>query len=279
MAEYYTTHYPRLNLLNGDPLPFKNKEDYFGSDFSTRQQLLKWCAQEKVEVVRPYILNLLKKRVESKGLHVGPSHLELKLSSLPTVDIYQKVFGSYSIACEEVGVKPMFGSRLPSKFFNKDLSGVNIFIDTREQKPLTFPSSSDMKLDVGDYTCGGESYSYTYVDRKGEQDFKSTLSKHNLDRFDAELGRAKDLGAYLYIATESDLTQIYKNNRWGPHRSNLKYIFHNMRVLAHKYAGHCQFIFTGSREGSEKLIPELLTRGKELWNVDIQYYIDNNELE
>ena len=278
MAEYYTAHYPRVNLLNGDPLPFKNKEDYFNSDFSTRQQLLKWCKQESSEVVGPYILKLLKERVESKGLEVGPSHIELKLSSLPTVDIYQEAFGSYTIACEKVKVKPMFGSRLPSKFFKKNLAHVNIFIDTREQKPLTFPKSDNMKLDVGDYTCGGKDYSYTYVDRKGEQDFKSTLSKHNLERFDAELQRVKDLGAYLYIVTESDLTQIYKNNRWG-HRSNLKYIFHNMRVIAHKYAGHCQFIFTGSREASEKLIPELLVRGKELWDVDIQYYIDSNELE
>jgi len=279
MAEYYTTHYPRFNLFNGDPLPFKNKDDYFNSDFSTRQQLLKWCLKEKSDVVRPYILNLLKNRIESKELEVGPSHLELKLSSLPTVDIYQEIFGSYTIACKEVGVRPMFGSRLPVDFFSESLAHVNIFIDTREQKPLSFPSSDEMKLDIGDYTCGGDYYSYTYVDRKGEQDFKSTLSKHNLERFDAELKRAKDMGAYLYIVTESDLTQIYKNNRWGPHKSNLKYIFHNMRVLAHKYAGHCQFIFTGSREGSEKLIPELLVKGKDLWDVDIQYYIDNNELE
>lgn len=278
MAEYYTLHYPRFNLLNGDPLPFKNKEQYFNSDFSTRQQLLKWCKQESRETVAPYILDLLKERVESKELKVGPSHLELKLSSLPTVDIYQEIFGSYSIACKKVGVKPMFGSRLSEKLFTSSLAHVNIFIDTREQKPLAFENSTDMKLDVGDYTSAGDHYSYTYVDRKGEQDFKSTLSKHNLERFEAELQRAKNMGVYLYIVTESDLTQLYKNNRWGAHKSNLKYIFHNMRVLAHKYAGHCQFIFTGSREGSEKLIPELLVRGKELWDTDIQYYIDNHEL-
>ena len=91
MAEYYTTHYPRFNLFNGDPLPFKNKEQYFGSDFSTRQQLLKWCKSQDPEEVRPYILNLLKKRIESRDLKIGPSHLELKLSSLPTVDIFQEI--------------------------------------------------------------------------------------------------------------------------------------------------------------------------------------------
>ena len=41
LATYYTTYYPRKNLLTGDPLPFKNKEDYFNRDFSTRRQLIK----------------------------------------------------------------------------------------------------------------------------------------------------------------------------------------------------------------------------------------------
>ena len=34
-----------------------------------------------------------------------------------------------------------------------------------------------MKLDFGDYTCGGNYYDYTYVDRKSEQDLKGTLSR------------------------------------------------------------------------------------------------------
>ena len=176
MAEYYTQYYPRFNLLNGDPLPFKNKEQYFGADFSTRQQLLKWCATEDREKVAPYILKMLERRIESKGLSLGPSHLELKLSSMPTIDVYQENFGSYSFACKELGIKPMFKTRLPKKLFESDISDMNIFIDTREQKPLEFSNSTEMKLDVGDYTSSGDDYSYTYVDRKGEQDFKSTLS-------------------------------------------------------------------------------------------------------
>ena len=33
MGEYYTKHFPRYNLLTKDPLPFKNKADYFSKDF------------------------------------------------------------------------------------------------------------------------------------------------------------------------------------------------------------------------------------------------------
>ena len=274
MADYYTKYYPRNNLLTGDPLPFKTKQDYFSKDFSTRSQLLKWCEQSVDDQVEQYILKLLKNRVEQKDLKFGPGHLELKINSLPTIDIYQKHFGSYTEACEKVGVKPMFSKRLPESFLKEVSSDIEIFVDTREQKPLTFDKSSSLKLEFGDYAVGGEYYNYTYVDRKSEQDFKSTLSKNNLERFREELKRARDFDSYLFVVTESDLSKIAKNNHWGAHRSNLKYIYHNMRVLSHEFAGNCQFIFTGSRAHSQDIIPKILVNGKDVWDVDLQYYID-----
>lgn len=274
MAEYYTKYYPRNNLLTGDPLPFKTKQEYFSKDFSTRSQLLKWCAQSSDDDVKKYILELLKSRIGEKDLKFGPGHLELKINSLPTIDIYQKHFGSYTEACEKAEVKPMFSKRLPESFLEDVSSDIEIFIDTREQKPLTFEKSSSLKLEFGDYAVGGDYYNYTYVDRKSEQDFKSTLSKNNLERFREELKRARDFDSYLFVVTESDLAKIAKNNHWGAHKSNLKYIYHNMRVLSHEFAGTCQFIFTGSRANSENIIPKILVNGKDVWDVDLQYYID-----
>ena len=274
MAEYYTKYYPRKNLLTGDPLPFKTKQDYFSKDFSTRSQLLKWCEKSDKKEVKEYILKLLKNRVSQKDLKFGPGHLELKINSLPTIDIYQKHFNSYTEACSEVDVKPMFSKRLPESFLENVNDDIEIFIDTREQRPLVFKNSSSLKLEFGDYAVGGEYYNYTYVDRKSEQDFKSTLSKNNLERFREELKRARDFDSYLFVVTESDLAKIAKNNNWGPHKSNLKYIYHNMRVLSHEFAGNCQFIFTGSRARSENIIPKILVSGKDVWDVDLQYYID-----
>ena len=276
LAEYYVKYYPRYNLYTNELLPFKNKDQYFSKDFSTRDQLLKWCDEQPSEIVKPYILKLLKNRVAQKELKFGPSHLELAVNEMPTIDLYQKHFGSYTYACEEAGVKPMFNSRLPVEWKNKVDDNVKIFIDTREQQPLTFKNSESLKLDFGDYAVGKEHYDYTYVDRKGEQDFKSTLSKNNLSRFTYELQRTKDFDSYLFIVTEGSISSIEKHNRWAPHMSNMKYIYHNMRVLAHQFHGSCQFIFTGSREESENIIPKILTLGKKLWNVDLQYYIDNN---
>lgn len=275
LAEYYTKYYPRTNLLSGDPLPFKNKEQYFDRDFSNRNQLLKWCSQNSDDTVREYILELLKKRVTRKELIYGPSHLELKTSEMPTVDIYQKHFGSYSKACELAGVKPLFSSKLPEEWQNEVPEDAKIFIDTREQQPLTFKNSESLKLDFGDYAVAKKYYDYTYVDRKSEGDFKSTLSKNNLERFKAELQRTKDFDSYLFIVTETDMSTMEKRNRWSPHTSNMKYIYHNMRVLAHEFAGNCQFVFTGGRKQSEYIIPKILTLGKKLWNVDLQYYISN----
>lgn len=273
LAEYYTKYYPRKNLYTGDPLPFKNKEQYFERDFSNREQLLNWCRENSDEIVRDYILGLLKRRIKSKDLRFGPSHLELKTTELPTVELFQKHFGSYTKACELAGVKPMFGSRLPDEWQNKVSDDVKIFIDTREQQPLEFANSESLKLDFGDYAVGSDHYDYTYVDRKSETDFKSTLSKNSLKRFRAELQRTKDFDSYLFVVTETDMSTMEKRNKWSPHTSNMKYIYHNMRVLAHDFAGHCQFIFTGGREQSQEIIPKILTLGKKLWNVDLQYYI------
>jgi hypothetical protein len=278
LAEYYVEHYPRKNLYTGEPLPFKNKEQYFSKDFSTRDQLLKWCESEDDKVVSDYIINILKKRINQKQLNLAPSHLELKINELPTVDIYQKHFGSYTAACHQAGVKPMFGSQLPSAWNDPVSQDIKIFIDTREQQPLEFKNSESLKLDFGDYAVGSEHYDYTYVDRKSEQDFKSTLSKNSYERFREELKRTKDFDSYLFVVTEGSTSSIERSNRWAPHMSNMKYIYHNMRVLAHEFAGSCQFIFTGSREESERLIPKILTLGRKLWNVDLQYYIDNKKI-
>lgn len=275
LAEYYTQYHPRKNLLTGEYLPFKNKEQYFSVDFANRSQLLEWCEKNPDELVKEYIIKLLINRVKSKNLKYGPSYIELNTSSLPTIELYQKHFGSYTEACKLAGVKPLFGSRLPDAWEMEVNKNIKIFIDTREQKPLHFNNSEKLKLDFGDYAVGQEYYDYTYVDRKSETDFKSTLSKNNLERFRAELQRAKDFDSYLFIVTETDMTTMEKRNKWSPHTSNMKYIYHNMRVLAHDFAGSCQFIFTGGRKQSEQIIPKLLTLGKKVWGVDLQYYISH----
>ena len=280
LATYYTTYYPRNNLLTGEPLPFKNKEDYFNNDFSTRAQLIKWCMSQSKEVAGEYALKKLKQRIKLKGLQYAPNHLELKINKLPDIDVYKYAFGSYTKASKEAGVKPLHRSKIDEDFFKEDkyFEDLKIFIDTREQKPLTFNISEDLKLDFGDYTVGGDDYNYTYIDRKSDSDFKGTLTG-GLARFRRELQRVQEFDSYLFIVVESDLNRLNKNNMYGPHKSNLEFVYHNMRLISHEFAGSCQFVFTGTRANSQSVIPKILKLGKKLWDVDLQYYIDKHGLD
>lgn len=277
VAEYYTKYYPRKNLLTGELLPFKNKSDYFNKDFSTRSQMLKWCeATEDKNEVKEYLIRKLRSRIKEKKSKTAPCHLELELCDLPTVETYKDFFGSYGEVCNEIGVPPTYGESITKGFFDDSssvYSDMNIFIDTREQKPLSFPKSTPMKLDFGDYTVGGQDYSYTFIDRKSESDFKSTLSV-GFDRFKKELDRARSFNSFLYILVESSIDKIKKNNIFAPHRANLPYIFHNTKSLIREYSDTCQVVFSGGRKSSEYLIPRLLKFGDLLWKCDIQYYID-----
>jgi len=280
VAEYYTTFYPRYNKLNGEPLPFKNKEDYFNNDFSTYQQMIKWCNASDPLEVKEYLGQRLQQRIELKGLEFGPCHLDMRTKKLPPLSFYKRIYGSYSKACSQYGVEALYNQDLPKDFWeeNKEIDNLDIFIDTREQKPLKFKNSTEMKLDFGDYTIGGSHYDYTYVDRKSEADFKSTLGI-GYKRFRKELDRSREFNSYLYIVIESDIKKIYKNNHFGPHKSNLTYIFYNMRRIIQDYPRRCQFVFTGSRKNSQELIPKLLYYGRKIWKTDLQYFLDTREFE
>lgn len=275
--EYYLTHYPRKNRLTGKPLPFKNVETYFASDFTYRSQMIKWCEEAPIEEVKPYIIELLKKRIEVKKLDRVPNSIELETAKLPPMEVYRRAFGSYSDACAEVGVEPLYGQGVPPGFFKREpTKGLPIFIDTREQKPYSYINSEVLKLDFGDYTLGGEDYNYIYIDRKSEEDYKGTLSAANIDRFRRELDRARQFGAFLFILVESDLKRIWRNNQFASHKHKLGFIYHNMRLITHEYYDVCQFVMAGTRGGAYRLVPLLLEHGPKLKRADVQYFLEKD---
>src|SRR6478736_846275 len=137
VAEYYCKYYPRRDLLTGNPLQFKRKEDYFASYFSCRDHLEKWLRQTPTNKKAPIILDMLKKRIELKSLAFAPSEVELFFAELPPISEYKKIFGSYSVAAKDCGVPLMFSGKLPDEWA-QDFSRSKILIDTREQQPLQF---------------------------------------------------------------------------------------------------------------------------------------------
>lgn len=273
LPDYYVKHYARKNLLTGELLPFKDAYSYFEHDFVNAQQMNKWCRENSPEIVKPYILNKLIKRKEEKELKYAPPSLELKISRMPSVEIYRQHFGSYGKAAKAAGLDFWYKDSLPKDF--DIVPELEILVDTREQKPLFFKKSSVLKLDLGDYGIGGEHYNYTFVDRKSESDFKGTMTLGN-ERFRAEMQRARDFGCFIFVVIECSISDIYAHNNFKNfHKANIEFIWHQMKELQRDYMDCCQFIFAESREKAGILIPKLLYHGKKLWKCDMQYFLEN----
>jgi hypothetical protein len=273
LHDYYVKHFQLRNLLTNELLPFKNKDSYFEFDFCNISELYQWCNIANPDVVKDYIKSKLATRISSRNLKYAPNEIELYTSFLPKIDIFKKHFLSYGYICGELGVKPLFCEKLPKDFWDFNSEYSVVLTDSREQEPLFFKNQIVQKLDVGDYALQ-DYFDYTFVDRKSEADFKSTLSKNNLERFKKEIERCRSIGCYLFIVIEEDYKQIEAINKKSYHVSNMKYIYHNMRTIQHEYRDCCQFVFSGSRKNSELLIPKILKAGKSIWNVDMQHFID-----
>lgn len=261
VPEYYVQNFQRKDRHTGELLEFKDTIDYFARDFANLNNFISWAQNAPKQDVRDYMLKQLKTRIEGKKLKYGPSHLELLTNKLPSIDLFKSFFGSYSAACNAINIEPLYDKNIIKGFFDKDkeLDDVRILIDTRERKPLKFNKSASLKLDFGDYAVGSPHYNYTYVDRKDESDFRSTMTT-GYDRFVRELQRAQQFDAFLFIVVEGSIESIERNNILNPSRSNLSFIWHNMRKLSHDFARCCQFIFTGNK-------------GKELFNqIDDDFY-------
>ena len=87
--------------------------------------------------------------------------------------------------------------------------------------------------------------------------------------------RAAEFDSFLYVVVEESLENVIKHNYSSLfHKTSLPYLWHNMRKITHEFKDNCQFIFSGSREASQDLIPRLLYFGKKMWETDIQYFID-----
>jgi hypothetical protein len=119
-----------------------------------------------------------------------------------------------------------------------------------------------------------QEYIYTFIVRKSENDFLGTLAS-GVERFEREIQRTVELEGYLFVVIETTIDSIIDNHKKYKRKTNLEYVFHNLRNLTHKYPRRLQFIFTGSRKRSIDLIPRLLYFGKDLWQVDLQYFLDH----
>lgn len=271
VKDYYEDYVPKYDLLTGEKIPFNDYFTYAEAVFISKKNERDWLKKADPKDAKAYLLKCLRSRMDLKKLAFAPSFVEFATSELPPYKAYVYFFGSFETACKELGVEPLLRDR--TEVSKLDPKTVEVLIDTREQRPLKFKKSRKQKLAFGDYTLSGNDYAYTYVDRKSDSDFKNTVTV-NQERFIAELKRAVELDSYMYIVVEDSIAQIELVNKMSAHQANMNYVWSSMRKIQHIYPRCCQFVFTGSRQNSEKIIPYLLRYGKELWDVDIQYFLE-----
>jgi hypothetical protein len=97
VADYYCEFYPRKDLLTRQALQFKNKEEYFSTDFANRSNMLEWFSLADEESGRQVAMSMLLSRIEAKKLTVAPNEVELFFADLPPIKEYKRLFGSFTI--------------------------------------------------------------------------------------------------------------------------------------------------------------------------------------
>ena len=78
----------------------------------------------------------------------------------------------------------------------------------------------------------------------------------------------------MFVVVETTINKLEEDNKVSKFKSNLGYLWHNIRNLIIDYPKNIQIIFAHNRAGAKKLIPLILYHGEAMWNVDLQYFID-----
>lgn len=278
LAEYMCRYHPKVCPVTQTKIPFKNRRQYEEQNFSSQRAFAVWADKAKPsEYVKKWCLSKLEARIQEKELKHIPSHVELHtLVEHPDWIHLLRIFGSEASVLKNLGLNPIFSVGAPPQMTETQAArlGGTILVDTREQQPLSFPNSKSEKLMFGDYSLSGEHYSYAYVDRKSEGDFKSTVTV-GFDRFCREVERTIEFGCVIFVVVESSVAEIEKNNLRSAHRAKMPWVWSRMREIQHMYPRKVQFVFSGSRLGSQKVIPYILAYGSDLINYDIQYLLDS----
>ena len=277
--KYYHTYYPRRDLLTGDTINFKSKDQYLNSDFNDKNNLKKWLKQQTIEKAQEYCRGLLVKRRNDKNLIYSPSQIELRTIMSPSIVFYNKIFDDYYELCYDIGLENKFINQniITNQFKNKLNSKNTIYVDTREQNWLKFDIPFEIKtLPFGDYTANNDNCN-CYIERKSLSDFISTLSVKNFDRFKNEIEKAHVNNSYLIVIVEEKLSNAL-SFQYLPHiskkiKATPEYIFHNVRQLTQEYS-NLQFLFVDGRTEMKNSIEAILASNCFYKKVDLQLAYD-----
>lgn len=277
--KYYHTYYPKKDLFSGETINFKNKEQYFNSDFNDKNNMKKWLKDQPIEKAQEYCKSLLVKRKADKNIAYSPTQVELRTIMSPSIIFYNKIFNDYYDLCSEVGLENKFvhPKNVTNQFKNKLTVTDTIYVDTREQSWLKFDIPFEIKtLPFGDYSCSNDNCD-CYIERKSLSDFISTLSIGNLDRFKNEIIKAKENKAYLVVVIEEKLANAL-SFQYLPHiskkiKATPEYIFHNVRQLIQDY-DNLQFLFVDGKNEMKRVVESIFSSKCFYKKIDLQLAYD-----
>jgi RNAse (barnase) inhibitor barstar len=273
IGDYYVKNYDKRDLYTNEKLAFRSYDQYMRDNFNNHSNFISWMGSAPAEIVKNYIKQRTIEKFKLKEIKVSPPNLFYDLSEMANIFYYKKFWGSYSNFLKELEVEHYFNKNLPPKFWDECHQDIPMFTDTREKAPLTFKDSLTNKLDFGDYTARGDLYTKTFVDRKAQDDFRQTFGK-DIDRFRREMDRCVEFNSYMFVVAETSIDKLEEHNKTSKFKSNLSYLWHNVRNLIIDYPKNLQIVFAHNRAGAKKLIPLILYHGTDLWSVDLQYFID-----
>lgn len=273
LLNYYHKFFPRRDLFNGELLPFNTIDQYFTTFFSCKYNMSTWFksqngSKKAVEIAQKILLN----RKNKNHLTLAPTQVELRTINAPSVGGFLSLF-DYNEYCRSIGLRPRLDyTNYTIKPINHE---IKVIIDSREQQPFEFKKSRRSKIDVGDYTAFGDHYSDVFIDRKNINDFFSTFyTVKSFERFKKEIIRADEMGVYLFVLVEGSLNTCtsYKT-RFVKDRGFVPHTFKNVRTLLEEN-DNLQFVFCKDRDHANEICLKILSQGKDVMNMDVQYLID-----
>lgn len=286
VKDYYESHYPKVCLMTGKKLPWKDSDDlksYLARNFINEETMYHYfldCENQKETKLEKITDNLIKFKDKSE---LTPTQFELSSSSFsPDILLYSKYF-NYTKKCEELGFKTRFNytfdyhNKLPIDKIPIEEFCINI--DTREQNELMFFSTIKGKLSIGDYTLAGKHHNSIYIERKSIGDAGGTFSKIATDglylsRFERELLRAREDNKYVIILVECSILDFKKYRFYGFAQSD--FILNRMRYISRNFSDCSQIVFAGGRNQCQNLVPAFLLLGSKARNIDLQLWVDIN---
>jgi hypothetical protein len=263
---------PRYDMLTGELIKFKSREQYEGSFYSNRKNLIKHFKQITKEEITEITKKILQSRIKAGKIKYAPSTIECKSYNVPSPSpaFIQSLGLDYNEICKSCGLMTKYKYEdLPKK---KCSLPECIVVDTREQEILPIKNQFKiLKLSFGDYAISTDLNNTISVEKKNGSDFVGSVSK-GFERFCRELDRANQVNSNILIIISEKLSNMLSFNylpqfKWI--RAQPSFVFSRLRSILQAYP-NTEAVFVQNKEEAARITEFALGYGKDLFKYDVQ---------